>query len=134
VRVLTIAGIAAVFVVLMTARVRYGERLPSPDGAVYVAALPPIPARCFEQVDFPGRPPRTIVPPHPVYPDAARAAGISGSVVVGATIDEEGRVIRADVQRSVHGLDAAAVDAVERARVESAVLNGAAVASPSQSP
>jgi TonB family protein len=122
---LPVVGLAAIFVVLMTARVRYGDRMPSLNGVVYVVAPPPIPARCFQQVGFPGRPPRTIVAPTPVYPEAARRAGISGTVIVAATIDEHGRVIRTDVQRSVSGLDAAAVAALEHARFEPAALNGA---------
>jgi protein TonB len=51
----------------------------------------------------------------PPYPDAARRAGISGTVVLAATIDADGRVTAVDVVRGLPlGLTEAAVGAVRR--------------------
>ena len=51
----------------------------------------------------------------PTYPDTARRAGVSGTVVLAATIDADGRVTAVDVVRGLPmGLTEAAVGAVRR--------------------
>lgn len=49
----------------------------------------------------------------PVYPPLARQMGISGTVVIMATVDASGKVIKADSTSGNKILAAAAVDAVE---------------------
>jgi protein TonB len=50
----------------------------------------------------------------PVYPAIAKSARVSGTVVVEATIDTDGRVVDAHVVKSVPLLDQAALDAVRQ--------------------
>lgn len=59
-------------------------------------------------------PPRVIKRVDPVYPEAARQAGIQGSVILYVTTDEEGRVNNVEVLKSIPALDKAAVDAVRQ--------------------
>jgi TonB family protein len=118
----------AVLVLLMSVQLRRSERMPTPPATTEVfAAAPPPPQGCFAEVGFPGRPPRKIVDVKPVYPEAARARHVTGTVIIAATIDENGRVIRAEVQRSVDMLDTAAVEAVQRWQFAPATLHGTAV-------
>jgi periplasmic protein TonB len=63
----------------------------------------------------------------PVYPEAARARHITGTVIIAATIDENGRVIRADVRRSIEMLDTAALEAVKQWQFAPGTLHGTAV-------
>lgn len=60
----------------------------------------------------------------PVYPQIARAAGISGTVVVTATIDKTGRIIGAQAVSGPAMLRGAALDAVRAARYRPYLLNG----------
>ena len=60
----------------------------------------------------------------PVYPAAARAAGVRGVVVVEATIDVNGKVQNLTVLRSIPLLDQAALDAVKQWEFTPQVLNG----------
>ena len=75
--------------------------------------------------DFPG--PRRIKYVPAVYPAAARAAGVRGSVEIEATIDARGHVSDARVIRSVPMLDQAAIDAVGQWEFAPTVVNGVAV-------
>jgi TonB family protein len=63
----------------------------------------------------------------PVYPAAARSAGVQGAVVVEVTIDRNGRVKDAKVLRSIPLLDQAALDAVQQWEFAPEVLNGVPV-------
>lgn len=63
----------------------------------------------------------------PVYPQMARAAGISGIVILEALIAEDGSVRDVKVLRSVPLLDAPAVAAVRQWRFTPTLLNGIAV-------
>lgn len=72
-------------------------------------------------------PPRKIHNVHPVYPSAARAAGIEGVVILEATIDPTGEVSGIDVLQSVPELDQAAIAAVEQWRYEPTLVDGVAV-------
>ena len=70
---------------------------------------------------------KAISLPKPPYPEAAKAAKVSGTVTVSAVMDEKGRVIWA---RAVSGhplLQAAAVTAACRARYSPTLISGRAV-------
>ena len=64
----------------------------------------------------------------PSYPEASRAAGISGTVMVQALVGRDGRVRDAKVVRSVPELDPEAVAAVEQWRFIPAKTKGRPVA------
>lgn len=71
--------------------------------------------------------PKKIVDAAPEYPAIARAAGISGIVILEVTITAHGEVADAHVLRSIAVLDQAALDAVRRWKFTPARLNGEAV-------
>jgi TonB family protein len=54
----------------------------------------------------------------PVYPEAAKKAGIEGTVVLSVSLDEKGSVVRARVIKSIPELDQAALDAVRQWKYE----------------
>lgn len=59
-------------------------------------------------------PPKLLTRVVPVYPEEAKKAGIEGTIVLGATINENGQVTDVKVLESVPGLDQAAVDAIKQ--------------------
>jgi len=59
-------------------------------------------------------PPKLMTRVTPVYPAEAKKAGIEGTVILGATIDGEGKVTDVKVLESIPGLDQAAVDALKQ--------------------
>jgi protein TonB len=63
----------------------------------------------------------------PAYPPMARAAKVSGVVILEAVIGVDGRVSEVRVLRSVAWLDRAALDAVRQWRYSPTILNGVAV-------
>jgi len=63
----------------------------------------------------------------PVYPAIAKDAGVTGVVIIEATIGPDGKVIDAKVLRSVPLLDQAALDAVRQWEYKPTLLNGVAV-------
>ena len=69
------------------------------------------------------RPPTKIHHVSPEYRDA-RNAGLSGVVILEATIDPEGAVSDVQIVRSVTGLDEAAIAAVRQWRYTPTMLNG----------
>ena len=71
--------------------------------------------------------PKKVVDVPPVYPETARAAGITGLVLLEVTVGADGSVTNAKVLRSIPQLDAAALDAVRQWRYEPTLLNGAPV-------
>jgi TonB family protein len=72
--------------------------------------------------------PQVIQRVEPVYPDAARAARISGAVVVEAMIDTSGNVVDTKVLKPLpYGLDQAALDAVKQWRFAPATKDGVPV-------
>ena len=75
-------------------------------------------------------PPRKIHDVPPVYPPAARTAGVQGHVILEATIDPSGEVGDIEVLRSVPELDEAAIAAVEQWRYEPTLVDGVAVPVP----
>ena len=72
-------------------------------------------------------PPAKIHDVPPVYPPAAREAGVQGLVILEATIDPTGEVGNIEVLRSVPELEEAAIAAVEQWRYEPALVDGAPV-------
>jgi len=73
------------------------------------------------------KPPQLIKEVQPVYPEAARAAGVSGVVILGVKTDETGRVADVIVLRSIPLLDQAAIDAVRQWVYEPFVQDGKTV-------
>ena len=63
----------------------------------------------------------------PVYPDAAREAGVGGLVIVSFVVGADGTVMDATIRRSIPLLDQAALDAVKQWRFEPAIAGGVAV-------
>jgi protein TonB len=63
----------------------------------------------------------------PIYPEGAQAAGIRGTVIVEITVDETGRVSRANVIRSIPFLDQAAIDCVMKWEYLPTTINGTPV-------
>ncbi len=72
-------------------------------------------------------PPTKIHDVPPVYPPAAREAGVQGLVVLEATIHPTGEVGNIEVLRSVPELEEAAIAAVEQWRYEPTLVDGAPV-------
>ena len=60
------------------------------------------------------KPPKIVKEVFPVYPEAARSAGVQGEVILGVRTDEQGRVVDTMVLKSVPLLDQAAIDAVRQ--------------------
>jgi len=91
------------------------------------AALPPPPTQTPVRLNSGIRPPQRIVNVTPAYPAIARSAHVEGVVIIEATIDEHGNVIRAQVLRSIPLLDDAALQAVRQWKFSPTTLNGIAV-------
>jgi TonB family protein len=68
--------------------------------------------------------PEKISGESPVYPEAARRAGLSGVVIVEAIIDEKGNITNARVLKGLPlGLDEAALEAIQTWKFKPAKLN-----------
>jgi TonB family protein len=80
------------------------------------------------------RPPRVISLPRPVYPAAALAAHLEGTVHIEFLVRPDGSVTRVNVLRSVPGLDDAAVAAAEKFVFAPAVKNGRLVETIARAP
>ena len=67
-------------------------------------------------------PPVPMTPIRPIYPEIAQEAGIEGTVVVQAFIDEKGRVKDTSILKGVPntGLDEAAMEAIRKTRFKPA--------------
>ena len=87
------------------------------------APVPPPPVRVGNVI----RPPNKVHHVAPSYPAIARAAKISGVVILEALIAEDGSVREVKVLRSVPLLDAAATDAVRHWRFTPALVYGGPV-------
>ena len=73
-------------------------------------------------------PPEKISEPVPVYPRAARDAGIQGTVSVLARVRVDGTVGETRILKSIPALDTAAVQSVKRLRLKPALYAGRPVA------
>lgn len=73
------------------------------------------------------QPPRLIHEVAPVYPEAAREAGVQGVVILSVRADAQGHVEDVMVLRSIPLLDQAAIDAVKQWVYEPTLVNGQAV-------
>ena len=73
------------------------------------------------------KPPTKIKDVTPVYPAAAKSAGVAGVVIIEATIGANGKVIDTKVLRSVPALNDAALDAVRQWEYSPTLLNGVPV-------
>ncbi|HEY0378556.1 MAG TPA: TonB family protein [Pyrinomonadaceae bacterium] len=70
---------------------------------------------------------RALELPKPVYPEAAKRAGIHGTVKVSVTVDEHGNVSEAEATEGPKELREAAVEAARRARFDPPRVHGAAI-------
>lgn len=86
----------------------------------------PLPA--FGEYVFVEDLPEVVTKVQPVYPEAARAAGVSGKVLVQVLVGRDGTVRETRVVKSIPPLDSAAVAAVRQWRFRPAVANGQPVA------
>jgi TonB family protein len=68
--------------------------------------------------------PKIISKVNPVYPEAARKAGIQGIVLLEATTDEKGNVVKVKVLKSIPELDQAAIDALKQWKYEPVIIEG----------
>jgi TonB family protein len=73
------------------------------------------------------QPPKLIKEIAPIYPEAARVAGVQGVVILGVKTGEQGRVADTIVLRSIPLLDQAAIDAVRQWVYEPFLKDGKAV-------
>lgn len=97
-----------------------GPRPPEPAPRVTVPQPPVRPGGII-------RAPQKVHHVAPEYPSIARAARVSGIVILEALIREDGTVSEVKVLRSVPLLDAPAVDAVRQWRFTPTLLNGVPV-------
>jgi protein TonB len=89
-----------------------GPSVPTAPNAVRAGGNVPLPVR--------------TVYVEPVYPDAARLAGIDGMVILEALIGEDGKVMDARIMRSIPALDAAALAAVKQWAFAPTLVNSVA--------
>lgn len=105
--------------------------LPLDDGFLAIPEALPAPTDEAAPIPFGGEivAPRKLAAPMPAYSEIARRARRQGVVVVRATIDRDGRVVAARVEKGLgFGLDEATLDAVRRWTFEPATLHGRPVA------
>jgi len=98
-------------------------------GAIGAPMMPPAPPVAQPPVRVGGvvRAPQRIVSVTPIYPAIAREAHAQGLVIIEATIDERGNVVRAQILKSIPLLDEAALAAVRQWKFTPTLLNGVAV-------
>jgi TonB family protein len=72
--------------------------------------------------------PEAVHQPGPVYPEAARQAGVTGTVMVQALIGKDGLVKDTRVMKSIPLLDSAAVEAVRQWKFKPALVKNEPVA------
>lgn len=68
--------------------------------------------------------PKLIKRVDPVYPEAARRAGVQGLILLEATTDEKGNVAAIRVLKSIPELDQAAIDALKKWKYEPFIIEG----------
>lgn len=94
------------------------------SGKPYFMAFGSLPAGARTAGGGEMAPPKLVRSVDPVYPEAARKAGVEGIVILEAATDIYGRVASVKVLRSIPLLDQAAVDALRQWVYEPAVVNG----------
>ena len=94
--------------------------LPAANTTVMAPPPPAAPVRVGGDIKAPTK----IKNANPVYPAIARAARMSGMVILEAVIDKEGNVKDLKVVRSAGVLDQAAMDAVSQWKYTPTTLNG----------
>jgi protein TonB len=137
-------GVVAALLLVFTVQIRRSEPGPPlPAMMGYIVGPPPPPPGASPQpgewepprdfvtcptVAYQGvRAPSKIVDKKPIYPPAARNAGVSGVVIVSVMIDTNGDVAAARVVRSIPLLDRAALDAVRGWKFTKTAADGAPV-------
>jgi protein TonB len=90
------------------------------SSALVVAAGQQAPVRVGGSV----KEPKKIKDVKPVYPEDAKAAGVSGVVIIEAVIGTDGKVVEAKALRPVAMLDEAALEAVRQWEYTPTLLNG----------
>lgn len=101
-----------------------GAQPPAVAAPAAVANAPQVPIRVGGDIQEP----RRLRDVQPVYPAAALAAGISGTVIIEAVISRDGTVANARVVQGVPELDGAALLAVRQWLYRPTMLNGQPVA------
>jgi protein TonB len=101
----------------------------SPIGVIGEPVAPPPPPRVQTPIRLHSgvRAPQRIVNVTPEYPAIAREVHAQGLVIIEATIDERGNVVRAQVLKSIPLLDDAALAAVRQWKFTPTLLNGIAI-------
>src|SRR5262245_27992522 len=100
-----------------------GKRTP-PVTVVATGGIADAPVRLPAPGFSPAGSPRKIHDVRPVWPDAARRAGVQGIVIVEFTIGVDGAVADARILRGIPLLDQAALACVRQWRYEPTLLNG----------
>jgi TonB family protein len=72
--------------------------------------------------------PEAITKVEPVFPDAAKRAGVAGTVMTQVLVNREGNVVDARIVKSIPMLDQVALDAIRQWRFKPAMSNGQPVA------
>ena len=111
------------------------QPLPPAPPSMDAHPLPPMPPPSVDALPIP--PPRAHAPisggllngkaiskPQPVYPRAAKAARVSGTVYVHVILDESGRVISAEAVSGPPLLQEVAVEAARAARFSPTLVSG----------
>jgi len=82
----------------------------------------------YEKQSDPPLVPVAVIKVPPVYPDAAREAGVDGIVTMAVLVCEHGKVIEARVTKSIPLLDRAAFEAVRQWEFRPPLVHGQPVA------
>jgi protein TonB len=98
-----------------------------PDGTGVTLPPPVLPPPAPMRLTSTMHSPTKTVDVVPAYPTIARAAKVSGVVIIEAVIGADGRVEDAKILRSIPMLDQAALGAVRQWRYTPTLLNGVAV-------
>ncbi|MFY1828362.1 TonB-dependent siderophore myxochelin receptor MxcH [Myxococcus fulvus] len=120
---------ALVLLSLLSVGEARAQEASEPPGPAVAAPASPTPSEEPRAPSSGVVPPVLVSKPEAVYPPEALAAKVEGAVKLLLTLDEEGRVTRAQVVEGLgHGLDEAAVDALAKASFTPAMQDGTPVA------